>query len=99
TLRCADDLQYGGKLLRIALGETAAEFHDDSVAFGVHVARGRTISTPTASGPRSSFSTRTRTETIRLSARQRSAMRAARVSTRLIWPAATTAFTAPVSSS
>jgi len=46
---------------------------------------GRMISTP-RSGPRSSFSSRTRTATMRGSARQLSAIRSANVSTRLMCP-------------
>ncbi len=80
--RPADHLQDRGDAA--ALGEAAAELDNRWPAGRAHGTRGRTISTPTASGPRSSFSTRTSTETMRLSSRQRSAMRAASVSTRLM---------------
>ena len=51
----------------------------------------RSISTPAASAPGSacSFSTRTRAWVTRLSSKQAAAIRSARVSARLMWPAAT----------
>ena len=95
--RAPDDFQNVAEAP--ALRQAAAELDDGRPHDGAHGLRGRTISTPTAPGPRSSFSTRTSTDTMRLSARQRSAMRSANVSTRLMWPAATMAFTAPTRSS